>query len=361
MVWGIWRGWLGGVFAALMLSVSMPIAFAQTEPQPAQSATSSSVKAPAITIAKPAPSHQVAAKPAAAGKVAAAKPPAKKLASTAKKSTAPTPGKLAAAKKPVKQVLAAKKPAAPVKVAAIAPKLTTAAPKLAAAEPKAAPPPRPVTSVRGNAAGTAHVVPLAPLTVTAASAPAPAAQPVDAKTAATAYVTTFLRDAFRLAKLPGATSLQRRAQLADLFAGKMDVNRIAGYTTADGLTKLSPELQQRFRTILVSYLVETYYPQLELASDPGVRVETAAAEPLSDGTAVVWTTFTKDGWGSQSVKWLVAPGSGGYKVVDIFSAGASLVQMERDTFQSVMRDGGVNNLMSRLDARTKELASAATD
>jgi len=49
----------------------------------------------------------------------------------------------------------------------------------------------------------------------------------------------------------------------------------------------------------------------------------------------------------------------GFKIVDIFSAGASLVQMERDTFVSVMRYGGLSELMAKLDARTKSLANAA--
>ncbi len=193
-----------------------------------------------------------------------------------------------------------------------------------------------------------------------ATAPTTPAAPPDSKSA-TVFVSKFLTDAFHIAKLNGATSLQRRAQLADLFAGKMDVKRIAGYTTADELTGASTDMQNRFRTILVSYLVETYYPQLELAADPSVTVETAAAQPLPDGTAVVWTIFTKTGWGAQSIQWHLAAENGGLKIVDIFSAGASLVQMERDTFQSVMRNGGLSELMAKLDARTRELASAATE
>jgi len=190
--------------------------------------------------------------------------------------------------------------------------------------------------------------------------PAPAStQPADPKAAA-AFVSRFLSDAFRIAKSDG-TSLQRRARLAELFAGHMDVKRIAGYTTGDELNGASSDIQQRFRTILVSYLVETYYPQLELASDPSVAVDTVPSEPLPDGTAVVWTTFTKGSFGSQSVKWHLVNENGHYEIIDIFSAGASLVQMERDTFLSVMRDGGLNKLMVKLDARTKELASAATE
>ena len=211
---------------------------------------------------------------------------------------------------------------------------------------KTAVPPKSLAAVPTN-----RVMALPPVDVTR---PAVATTPVS-------FVSSFLTEAFRLAKLSGANSLQRRAQLAELFANRMDVKRIAGYTTADELARLSPEAQQRFRAILVSYLVETYYPQLELASDPTIKIDTAPAQPLPDGTAVVWTTFTKDGWGSQSVQWRLAADNNGYKIVDIYSAGASLVQMERDTFKSVMRNGGLPELMARLDARTKELASAATE
>ena len=346
---------------------------------------------PAATKAaakKPAPAH-----PAAKLAVAKPKTPVKKFAAAAKK---PAPAKTLA--------VAAKKPVEPTKIAAVAAKPEPAS--------------YTVTTTRGNVTYTAtRIVPL-PATqarrwrdygggatppvipvVAAVSAPSAPAQiaalpvsltepvvtapplvktPVAAVVAkpapapekpiashpanpdaATAFVANFLKEAFRIAKADDKTSLQRRAVLADLFASKMDVKRIAGYTTSDELTGATADIQKRFRTILVSYLVETYYPRLELASDPSVVVETTATEPLADGTAVVWTTFTKGSWGSQSVKWHLAAEDGGFKIVDIFSAGASLVQMERDTFLSVMRNGGLNELMAKLDARTKELATAA--
>ncbi|HWD60431.1 MAG TPA: ABC transporter substrate-binding protein, partial [Stellaceae bacterium] len=343
-------------------------------------------------------------------KLAAAKKPELKKLAAAKK---PEVRKLAAAKQPAKLAEAAMPAAAPAAKATeasytitsthggvtttatrVVPFGAVAAMSLAAA---ASPPPAesdkprivPVSLMQPAAehpaaAAKAAVVPVS-LTQPAAEHPAAAAKPVELasaealpavaetapaaiataapgdKKAAVGFVSKFLTESFRIAKASGANSLQRRAALADLFAHNMDVKRIAGYTTADQLTGASSDIQNRFRTILVSYLVETYYPQLELASDPTVRVETAAATPLKDGTAVVWTTFTKDGWGSQSVQWHLEPEGDGYKIVDIFSAGASLVQMERDTFKSVMRNGGLNELMAKLDQRTKELASAATE
>ncbi|HWB49271.1 MAG TPA: ABC transporter substrate-binding protein, partial [Stellaceae bacterium] len=289
MISGTWRGLLGGIIAGWLLSTA---ADAATTP----SSTGSTSKAAT------APSKSTRHAPAKIVR----KPPA---------VHAGTRTGAVKAKRPVTTAAAARKPGpakktVPKKTVAIARNRVAAKP--AAVAPRPAAPAVIATAAHGNAAAPSAVsaasVSLA-LTVDAPRSPdhaAPAAtSPADPQ-GASAFVTHFLTDAFRIAKLSGATSLQRRAQLAELFADKIDVKRIAGYTTADELSGKSVDIQQRFRTILVSYLVETYYPQLELASGPGVRVDTAPVEPLADGTAVIWTTFTKDGWGSQSVKWHVA-------------------------------------------------------
>jgi ABC-type transporter MlaC component len=414
MVSRTWRGVLGGGLATLLLATPLTMVRAETS-----TATNSS--SPVTNASKPAatpPAHTAdAAKPKAKPAKVAAKPaaphPATKLAAAKQK---PEPAKkIVVAKKPepaksepIKTAVAEAKPtpasytitstrggvtttttrivpaattpavttAAVVAPAPASPAETKPAAVAAAARPTAAPVTTQVASAAqaGAKTATTPVSPAAPakpatfaavaataMTPIPAKLEAPAVHllPSDPKTAAV-FVSNFLVEAFHLAKSNG-TSLQRRAQLADLFAGKMDMPRIAVYTTADELSSAPSDTQQRFRTILVSYLVETYYPQLELASDPTVKVETIAGEPLNDGTAVVWTTFTKEGWGSQSVKWHLQNEDGHYRIVDIFSAGASLVQMERDTFQSVMRNGGLNELMAKLDARTKQLATAATE
>jgi ABC-type transporter MlaC component len=417
MAWSTWRGVLGGSLAAVLLIASAARTWAETVPTTNPAVANSAAKDAATSSrAKPKIAKGSAKREAAqpAKKAAAAKPdaPTKRLAAAKKQLEAAKKIKVAEKKsEPAKKIEVAKK-AAPVKPAkpappsytittvrdgitqtttrivplpptpaAVAPaapaetkvaaapeakpaqvKPVTRGTQVASAESKSAAIPlslseRATPARPGPSAAVAATSPAAP--ADKSSVPAVAAQPTDRKEA-TSFVEKFLSDAFRIAKSDG-TSLQRRARLAELFASHMDVKRIAGYTTADELAGASNEIQQRFRAILVSYLVETYYPQLELASDPSVTVDTASVEPLSNGTAVVWTTFTKDGWGSQSVKWHLINEDGHYRIVDIFSAGASLVQMERDTFLSVMRNGGLNELMAKLDARTKELASAATE
>jgi len=407
---------LGGGLAAVLLMASAAATWAETVPTTHPAVAKSAAKDAATSSrAKPKIANRSAKRePAqAAKKAAAAKPnaPTKRLAAAKKQPEAAKKIKVAKEKpEPAKKIEVAKK-VAPVKPAkpappsytittvrdgitqtttrivplpptpaAVAPaepaeakvvaapeakpaevKPVTQGPLVASAEAKPAAIPLGLTERAAPARPARNAVAATSLAAPAdkSSAPVVATQPTDRKEARS-FVEKFLSDAFRIAKSDG-TSLQRRARLAELFASHMDVKRIAGYTTADELAGASNEIQQRFRAILVSYLVETYYPQLELASDPSVTVDTASAEPLSDGTAVVWTTFTKDSWGSQSVKWHLVNEDGHYRIVDLFSAGASLVQMERDTFLSVMRNGGLNELMAKLDARTKELASAATE
>jgi ABC-type transporter MlaC component len=387
MAWTGWRGALGGS-AVMLLLVTAPIALAQTEISNSAEVTAPKPVATA-TPAKPAKSpatKAVAKKPDTAHS-------AKQLA--AAKPKAPTAKLAAAPKKPAsrKVVVVAAKKQAPVKLASDAPKpqraasapaathdpVSFASMRVASAAPAAAPA-TPASTIRATPAGptlpaettaqsekvTPPVKAAAPSIAAApqnekpvASAVVPAALPPDPGSAP-AFVADFLKEAFRIAKADGKTPLQRRAELADLFAGKMDVKFIAGYTGADELAGASADIQQRFREILVNYLVETYYPRVELAADPSISVDVLPGQPFADGTSVVWTTFTKKGWGSQSIKWRLAAENGNFKIVDILSAGASVVQMERDTFRSVMRNGGLKELMAQLDARTKQLA-AATD
>ena len=371
------HGLFGGGLAALVLCASATAILAQTP-------SASPVAATPVTNPAPPPA---AGKPVKPALKTADKPTAK----TADKHTAPAHStKLAAKPKPPGKKVAAAKSKPEPKLAARTPgpvKQATGTP---------APPSYTITTTRDHVT-TTRVVPVVPpgtpVEKVAAVSPKPAATPVEAKapapppaqaaaattpqtlsppssaaaqpsligaaTPAASFVSTFLGKAFGIARDTNMTPLQRRALLADLFAGKMDVGRIAGYTTDDKLTGQSTDFQRRFKTILISYLVETYYPRIELAADPSVKVDVTAANSLPDGTAVVWTTFTKSDWVSQSVKWHLILEDGGFRIADIYSAGASLVQMERDTFISVMRDGGLPQLMAKLDARTKALASAA--
>src|SRR5580704_9183555 len=230
---------------------------------------------PKPTPPKPAPVKTTTKKPQIAPKVAAhpAKPTApqvKKVAATPRKP--PPAKKLAATPKPTppKTAAAAPKPAEPkpsytitttrnnvtymTRVVPVpggappAPQQVATAP----ANPPPAEPPAPKPAASPAAANPAPAQSVSPPAGTAP--PAQAAPQPPAATPASAFVTRFLTDAFNIARENGVSSLQRRAQLADLFAARMDIPRIAGYTAGDELASAPSEVQRRFQAILISYL-----------------------------------------------------------------------------------------------------------
>ncbi len=183
--------------------------------------------------------------------------------------------------------------------------------------------------------------------------PATAAAP-----SASNFVTAFLSDAFRIARTMDDAPDKRRADLANLMTTRMDLSRILVYATHAAYQAASPEMQQQFRQTFASFLAEAYTPRIKLAAE--LSFTTSPPRPNQDGGITVSTTFTKPGIAESTIDWQVEPAGNSYKIVDVGSDGVSLLQIQRSSFTSVMaNDGGLQGLLSKMDARTRELASAA--
>jgi ABC-type transporter MlaC component len=180
-------------------------------------------------------------------------------------------------------------------------------------------------------------------------------QPVTAPSAS-AFITAFLGEAFRIARTEDDT--QRRADLANLMTTRMDLGRILIYATHAAYQAASPELQAQFRQSFASFLAEAYTPRIKLASE--LQFSAGPAHPSQDGGITVSTTFTKPGVAESTIDWQLVPAGNSYKIVDVGSEGVSLLTIQRSSFTSVMaNEGGMQGLLTKMDARTRELASAA--
>jgi ABC-type transporter MlaC component len=281
---------------------------------------------PATAITKPAP-----AKPEATRHAEHAKPAAKKLAAVHRK---PAHKHLASRIRPV-----VKKPAAPPHRLAAAHEIAPARETL----------PVVLVSARPAAAEKAEADRLA----VSLNRPAPVAAP-----SASDFVTAFLGQAFGIARSMDEAPDQRRADLANLMATKMDLGRILVYATHAAYQAASPEMQTQFRQSFASFLAEAYTPRIKLASE--LQFSAGPAHPNQDGGITVSTTFTKPGVAESTIDWQLEPSGNSYKIVDVGSEGVSLLTIQRSSFTSVMaNDGGMQGLLDKMDARTRELASAA--
>jgi ABC-type transporter MlaC component len=184
------------------------------------------------------------------------------------------------------------------------------------------------------------------------------APPTAAASSASEFVTAFLAKAFRIARAMDDAPDKRRADLASLMTSQMDLGRILVYATHAAYQATSPEMQAQFRQSFASFLAEAYTPRIKLAAE--LSFTTAPPRPNQDGGITVSTTFTKPGIAESTIDWQLEPSGNSYKIVDVGSEGVSLLQIQRSSFTSVMaNDGGMQGLLSKMDARTRELASAA--
>jgi phospholipid transport system substrate-binding protein len=174
---------------------------------------------------------------------------------------------------------------------------------------------------------------------------------------ASGFVTAFLDDAFRIARSTANAPVQRYAELADLLTTRMDIGRILQYATRAEFQSASPAVQQQFRASFARFLAEGYSPRIELAS--GFSFVASPSHPTPAGAEMVSTAFSKPGYPAEQIDWTVERVGGGYRIVDVSSSGVSLLDIQRASFESVMQNGGLTALLVKLDARTRELASAA--
>jgi ABC-type transporter MlaC component len=183
--------------------------------------------------------------------------------------------------------------------------------------------------------------------------PPPATAP-----SASEFVTVFLGEAFRIARTMDTAPDQRRADLANLMTTHMDLSRILVYATHAAYQAASPEMQAQFRQSFASFLAEAYTPRIKLAAE--LEFSAGPARRTQDGGITVSTTFTKPGIAASTIDWQLEPAGNSYKIVDVGSEGVSLLTIQRSSFTSVMaNDGGLQGLLDKMDARTRELASAA--
>lgn len=190
----------------------------------------------------------------------------------------------------------------------------------------------------------------------AASVDRPA--PPNSAASARDFIAAFLSDAFRIARTMDDAPDKRRSDLATLMTTRMDLSRILVYATHAAYQAASPEMQAQFRQSFASFLAEAYTPRIKLAAE--LAFTTSPARRNQDGGITVSTTFTKPGIAESTIDWQLEPSGNSYKIVDVGSEGVSLLTIQRSSFTSVMaNEGGLQGLLSKMDARTRELASAA--
>jgi phospholipid transport system substrate-binding protein len=113
------------------------------------------------------------------------------------------------------------------------------------------------------------------------------------------------------------------------------------------------ELVKEFRTLLV----RTYSNALSTYSDYTIKVE-PLKNNAADTDATVRTKVMDGGQQPVPIDYSMEKTSDGWKVYDVTVAGVSLVTNYRSTFNSQVRDGGVDKLIKTLVEKNRSLIAA---
>jgi phospholipid transport system substrate-binding protein len=133
----------------------------------------------------------------------------------------------------------------------------------------------------------------------------------------------------------------------------MRMTRLAmGKNWRNATPEQQEELVKEFRTLLV----RTYSNALSTYSDYKITVEPLKSK-TGDTDTTVKTKVVQDGHQPVDIDYSMEKTNEGWKVYDVTVAGVSLVTNYRSTFNSQIREGGVEKLIKTLAEKNRSLAA----
>ncbi|HJT50354.1 MAG TPA: ABC transporter substrate-binding protein [Nitrosospira sp.] len=133
----------------------------------------------------------------------------------------------------------------------------------------------------------------------------------------------------------------------------MRMTRLAmGKNWRNATPEQQEELVKEFRTLLV----RTYSNALSTYSDYKITVEPLKSK-TGDTDTTVKTKVVQDGHQPVDIDYSMEKTNDGWKVYDVTVAGVSLVTNYRSTFNSQIREGGVEKLIKTLAEKNRSLAA----
>lgn len=151
------------------------------------------------------------------------------------------------------------------------------------------------------------------------------------------------------------------AKILDLVEAKVlphfNFTRMTRLAMGKNWSKAEPEQQEvlvkEFRTLLI----RTYSNALGTYSGQTIKVEPLKGDVGDTDTTVKTQVIQTNGRQPIPINYSMEKTSDGWKVYDVTVAGVSLVTNYRSTFDSQIRDGGVEKLIKTLEEKNRALAA----
>ena len=150
------------------------------------------------------------------------------------------------------------------------------------------------------------------------------------------------------------------AKILDLVEAKVlphfNFTRMTRLAMGKNWNKATPQQQEELVKEFRTLLVRTYSNALSTYSDYKIKVEPLRSK-AEDTDTTVKTKVMQDSGQPVDIDYSMEKTGDGWKVYDVTVAGVSLVTNYRSTFNSQIREGGVEKLLKTLGDKNRALAA----
>ena len=150
------------------------------------------------------------------------------------------------------------------------------------------------------------------------------------------------------------------AKILDLVEAKVlphfNFTRMTRLAMGKNWSKATPQQQEELVKEFRTLLVRTYSNALSTYSDYKIKVEPVRSK-AGDTDTTVKTKVMQDSGQPVDIDYSMEKTGDGWKVYDVTVAGVSLVTNYRSTFNSQVREGGVEKLLKTLGDKNRALAA----
>ena len=169
-----------------------------------------------------------------------------------------------------------------------------------------------------------------------------------------AFVEKLADDAVRTWAMHPSGGVARSEAMDALIRSVFHVEFITRAVLGRYWRGLDPDERRRFRELFPEFVVEVYLPHIAKYSRDHLRV--LGARPRGKRDVIVKSELKTDEGDWIEADWRVRSDEGQLRIIDLTVAGVSLLLVQRQEFEAVIRRDGFTSLVEQLLGRKNEAA-----
>jgi phospholipid transport system substrate-binding protein len=162
------------------------------------------------------------------------------------------------------------------------------------------------------------------------------------------FIDKLAEEALAIIRSSGTGTEERRKSFNELFLRAFDVPSIGRFVLGRHWSRLKPEDQQQFLSVMGEYVAGIYAAQF--ADYKGYNFRTTGVRVTGEGEAQVPAQIDREGQQPIRMEFRVRQGEGRYKITDVAVENVSLILTKRDEFSPTLNSEGVQGVIKRMQA-----------